>query len=56
MKVVTQSRSFLGCGDDEDSSHKKRPKFVDFKPINGMDADLRHINFWWWWPTWMLQI
>ena len=29
--------------DDEDSSHERRPKFVDHKPIKGMDVDLCYI-------------
>ena len=36
-------RSFLGCGDDEDSSHERRPKFVDLNPIKRVDADLFYI-------------
>ena len=29
------------CGDDENSSRERRPKFVDLKPIKGVDADER---------------
>ncbi|KAL0001473.1 hypothetical protein SO802_015254 [Lithocarpus litseifolius] len=36
-------RSFLGCGDDENSSLERRPKFVDLKPIKGVDVDLCYI-------------
>ena len=31
------------CGDDEDSSRERRPKFVDLKPIKGVDTDLLYI-------------
>ena len=45
MKVVTHLWRFLGCGDNEDSNHERRPNFVDLKPIKGMDTDICYINF-----------